>query len=44
VVRGNKIGYFTRGSDDQMKYGGTISGIATTKGKEFKPKQASILT
>ncbi|KAJ6599005.1 VID27 cytoplasmic protein-domain-containing protein [Mycena vulgaris] len=42
VVRGNKIGYFTRGSDHQMKYGGTIDGIATTKGQQFKPSQVML--
>ncbi|KAJ7368363.1 VID27 cytoplasmic protein-domain-containing protein [Mycena albidolilacea] len=42
VVRGNKIGYFTRGSDHTMKYGGTIDGIATTKGKEFKPSKVML--
>lgn len=42
VVRGSKIGYFTRGSDYEMKYGGTIDGIATTKGKEFKPSQVML--
>ncbi|KAJ6539403.1 VID27 cytoplasmic protein [Mycena capillaripes] len=42
VVRGSKIGYFTRGSDHQMKYGGTIDGITTTKGKEFKPSKVML--
>ncbi|KAJ7665555.1 VID27 cytoplasmic protein [Mycena rosella] len=42
VVRGSKIGYFTRGSDHQMKYGGTIDGISTTKGKEFRPSQVML--
>jgi hypothetical protein len=43
VVRGSKIGYFTRGSDHTMKYGGTIDGITTTKGKEFKPNQVHLM-
>ncbi|KAK7061778.1 VID27 cytoplasmic protein-domain-containing protein [Favolaschia claudopus] len=42
VVRGSKIGFFTRGSDYSMKYGGTIDGITTTKGKEFKPSQVML--
>ncbi|KAJ7129602.1 VID27 cytoplasmic protein-domain-containing protein [Mycena epipterygia] len=42
VVRGSKIGYFTRGSDHEMKYGGTIDGITTTKGKEFRPSQVML--
>ncbi|KAF7352740.1 hypothetical protein MVEN_01240200 [Mycena venus] len=42
VVRGSKIGYFTRGSDHTMKYGGTIDGITTTKGKEFKPTKVML--
>ncbi|KAF7332108.1 hypothetical protein MKEN_00091500 [Mycena kentingensis (nom. inval.)] len=39
VVRGNKIGYFTRNSDHSLKYGGTINNVATPKGKEFVPSQ-----
>ncbi|KAJ6485112.1 VID27 cytoplasmic protein-domain-containing protein [Mycena vitilis] len=42
VVRGSKIGYFTRGSDHSMKYGGTIDGITTTKGKEFRPSKVML--
>ncbi|KAJ7047309.1 VID27 cytoplasmic protein-domain-containing protein [Mycena alexandri] len=42
VVRGSKIGYFTRGSDHTMKYGGTIDGITTTKGKEFRPNKVML--
>ncbi|KAJ7180159.1 VID27 cytoplasmic protein-domain-containing protein [Mycena crocata] len=42
VVRGSKIGFFTRGSDHQMKYGGTIDGLTTTKGKEFRPNQVML--
>ncbi|KAJ7068324.1 VID27 cytoplasmic protein-domain-containing protein [Mycena amicta] len=42
VVRGSKIGYFTRGEDHSLKYGGTIDGITTTKGKEFKPSQVML--
>ncbi|KAJ7638872.1 VID27 cytoplasmic protein-domain-containing protein [Roridomyces roridus] len=41
VVRGSKIGYFTRGSDHQMKYGGTIDGLSY-KGTEFKPEQVML--
>nr|GAT59478.1 predicted protein [Mycena chlorophos] len=36
VVRGNKIGYFTRG-DGGIKYSGTIGGLTTNKGKDFTP-------
>ncbi|KAJ6515828.1 VID27 cytoplasmic protein-domain-containing protein [Mycena sanguinolenta] len=42
VVRGSKIGFFTRGSDHTMKYGGTIDGITTKKGKEFKPSKVML--
>ncbi|KAF5344102.1 hypothetical protein D9758_008891 [Tetrapyrgos nigripes] len=37
VVRGNNIGVFNHANKD-VKYYATISKIATTKGKEFKPK------
>ncbi|KAJ6536630.1 VID27 cytoplasmic protein [Mycena sp. CBHHK59/15] len=36
------IGVFTRGGDHEMKFGGNISGLATAKGKEFKPKQVML--
>lgn len=38
VVRGNNIGVFDISNDHTVKYYATISNIATTKGKEFKPK------
>lgn len=42
VVRGNNIGVFAHNSDSNaMKYDGTISRLATAKGKEFKPKNVS---
>jgi hypothetical protein len=39
VVRGNNIGVFNHAAGNQVKYYATISKIATTKGKEFKPKE-----
>ncbi|KAJ7276462.1 VID27 cytoplasmic protein [Mycena haematopus] len=42
VVRGSKIGFFTRGSDHTMKYGGTIDGITTRQGKEFRPSKVML--
>ncbi|KJA30217.1 hypothetical protein HYPSUDRAFT_61060 [Hypholoma sublateritium FD-334 SS-4] len=42
VVRGNNIGVFHTSSDHSMKYYATIGNIATTKGKEFKPKNVML--
>ncbi|CAK5262685.1 unnamed protein product [Mycena citricolor] len=42
VVRGSKIGFFTRGSDFNMKYGGTIDKLTTPKGKEFRPSKVML--
>ncbi|TFK43475.1 VID27 cytoplasmic protein-domain-containing protein [Crucibulum laeve] len=42
VVRGNNIGVFNHSSDNSVKYYATISKIATTKGKEFKPKHVML--
>ncbi|EGO01947.1 hypothetical protein SERLA73DRAFT_166460 [Serpula lacrymans var. lacrymans S7.3] len=42
VVRGNNIGVFSHSGDNQVKYHATISKIATTKGKEFKPKEVML--
>lgn len=42
VVRGNNIGVFRHSSDEAVKYYATISKIATTKGKEFKPKHVML--
>ncbi|TFK55935.1 VID27 cytoplasmic protein [Heliocybe sulcata] len=39
VVRGNKIGVFGHGGDSGVKYQGTLSKLATPKGKEFSPKK-----
>lgn len=42
VVRGNNIGVFAHNSESNtMKYNGTISRLATTKGKVFKPKNVN---
>lgn len=38
VVRGNNIGVFNHSAGNEVKYYATIGNIATTKGKEFKPK------
>ncbi|KAF9247278.1 VID27 cytoplasmic protein-domain-containing protein [Melanogaster broomeanus] len=42
VVRGNNIGVFAHTGDNQVKYFATISNIATTKGKEFKPREVML--
>ncbi|KAJ7228629.1 VID27 cytoplasmic protein-domain-containing protein [Mycena pura] len=42
VVRGSKIGFFTRGDDHAMKYGGTIDAITSTRGKQFRPSQVML--
>ncbi|KIJ70025.1 hypothetical protein HYDPIDRAFT_104706 [Hydnomerulius pinastri MD-312] len=42
VVRGNNIGVFAHSGDNQVKYFATISKIATTKGKEFKPREVML--
>lgn len=39
VVRGDKIGVFKHGTDNQLKFDTSISGIKTTKGKSFNPKK-----
>jgi hypothetical protein len=41
VVRGNNIGVFSHSGDNQVKYFATITKIATTKGKEFKPREVA---
>jgi hypothetical protein len=43
VVRGSNIGDFRHSNDDKVKYYATISKVSTTKGKEFRPKQAGLL-
>ncbi|KIK94690.1 hypothetical protein PAXRUDRAFT_827728 [Paxillus rubicundulus Ve08.2h10] len=42
VVRGNNIGVFSHSGDNQVKYFATIAKIATTKGKEFKPREVML--
>ncbi|KAF8845879.1 VID27-domain-containing protein [Paxillus ammoniavirescens] len=42
VVRGNNIGVFSHSGDNQVKYFATITKIATTKGKEFKPREVML--
>lgn len=39
VVRGNNIGVFSHSADREVKYHGSMSNIATPKGKSFKPKE-----
>ncbi|EPQ59431.1 VID27-domain-containing protein [Gloeophyllum trabeum ATCC 11539] len=42
VVRGNKIGVFSHGGDNGVRYQATISKLTTPKGKEFKPKKVML--
>jgi hypothetical protein len=42
VVRGNNIGVFSH-TPEGVKYYGSISKIATPKGKEFQPKKVGLV-